>query len=228
MNQILKASQLGSRLQAQRYTVKFAAHVIWNPIDLTIASTKTSSFHFDTETIIRAMSSDSESENQLRRDRDLAELNEWFHSNENLPREIGKQTSFSVFSDVICIYVGQYLVLANDTARRAKGSVFAELLPNNVNTNTRLECWPIRMHTSIILNEVVNSQPSISAIWIADMLCARCVICQLIYIFICIYLFCRAFAAAPVLSVHVLPCGGHQEAYRGELCAAEQASAFVY
>ncbi|EDW06555.1 hypothetical protein AWZ03_012028 [Drosophila navojoa] len=34
------------------------------------------------------MSSDSESENQLRRDRDLAELNEWFYTNENLPQEI--------------------------------------------------------------------------------------------------------------------------------------------
>ncbi|XP_034489964.1 alpha-tocopherol transfer protein-like [Drosophila innubila] len=34
------------------------------------------------------MSSDSESENQLRRDRDLAELFEWFAQNENLPQEI--------------------------------------------------------------------------------------------------------------------------------------------
>lgn len=35
------------------------------------------------------MSSDSESENQLRRDRDLAALGEWFRENENLPQEIG-------------------------------------------------------------------------------------------------------------------------------------------
>lgn len=35
------------------------------------------------------MSSDSESEKQLRRDRDLAELCEWFRQNENLPQDIG-------------------------------------------------------------------------------------------------------------------------------------------
>jgi len=40
--------------------------------------------------LIKAMSSDSESENQLRRDRDLADLLEWFTQNETLPQEIGK------------------------------------------------------------------------------------------------------------------------------------------